>query len=359
MARFGGDEFVVVSSGLPTVRDLEILADRMVRTLREPIVLADQTAQVVSGSVGIAWIYGHESATAGELLRDADVAMYRAKRDGGAKYAVFDSSLRAEAIKRLELEQELRQGIRAGEIEVHYQPIVDRRTGRADRFEALIRWAHPTRGMVHPAEFLPVAAESLLIVDLGRFVLEQACSQAARWSQVAGRAITVAVNIDERQLLDLSMVQTVTAVLADTGLAPAQLELEISEELIMERVDQSIVVLRQLDLLGVGLAIDDFGTSQASLAKLKELAMVSTLKIDRAFVEGIAEDEVDRKIVAAVVALADSMGMSVVAEGAESEVQARILGELGVNHLQGFLYRRPAPADEIVELLRGEAGSRL
>ena len=344
VGRFGGDEFIIVSSGLPTVRDLEILAGRLTEVLRQPVVLSDGSTQVVSGSIGISWVVGSRSASAGELLRDADVAMYRAKRDGGGRFAVFDDSLRAEAVSRLELEQELRSGMRSGQIEVHYQPIVDGRCGRVDRFEALIRWNHPHRGTVHPTEFLPIAAESLLIVELGEMVLVEACRRAIEWSERAGRPISVAVNVAERQLLDLSLVDTVTRVLATTGLPARQLELEITEELILERIDRSLVVLRQLDLLGVRLAIDDFGTSQASLSRLKKLAMVSTLKIDRLFIEDIAVDEVDRKIMAAILALAASVGMSVVAEGVESAAQASILRELGVDHLQGFLFARPGPA---------------
>ncbi|MGH1490647.1 MAG: putative bifunctional diguanylate cyclase/phosphodiesterase [Acidimicrobiales bacterium] len=355
IGRFGGDEFVIISSGLPTIRDLEILAGRLTDALRKPTVLSDSSAQVISGSIGIAWLSGESDdapdVIAGELLRDADVAMYQAKQEGGGRFAMFDSSLRAHAVTRLELEQELRRGMREGQLEVHYQPIVDLGPGAVNRFEALIRWNHPDRGMVHPAEFLSVAAESLLIVELGETVLMEACRQAVVWSAHTGRAISVAVNIAERQLLDLTLVDTVTRVLATTGLPPAQLELEITEELIMERIDRSLIVLRQLDLLGVCLAIDDFGTSQASLSQLKKLAMVSTLKIDRLFVEGIASDEVDRKIVAAIVALANSVGMTVVAEGVETSAQARILGELGVDYLQGFLFARPGSAAKMDELL--------
>ena len=357
IGRFGGDEFVIVSSGLPTIRDLEILAGRLTDALRQPTVLTDSSAQVVSGSIGIAWVSGTDPASAGDLLRDADIAMYEAKQEGGGRFAVFDSSLRAEAVARLEMEQELRRGIREGQIEVHYQPIVDVGTGRADRFEALIRWDHPERGMVQTADFLSVAAESLLIVELGERVLSEACSQAVAWSAAAGRPVSVAVNIAERQLLDLALVDTVTKVLATTGLPAGQLELEITEELIMERIDRSLIVLRQLDLLGVGLAIDDFGTSQASLSQLKKLAMVSTLKIDRLFVDGITSDDVDRKIVAAIVALANSVGMSVVAEGVETAGQARILGALGVDRLQGFLFARPGPADKMMELIQPRQGA--
>ncbi|MEM9652841.1 MAG: EAL domain-containing protein [Actinomycetota bacterium] len=351
LGRFGGDEFVIVSSSLPTVRDLEILAARVNDALNKPTVLQDGSAQVVSGSIGIASVAGSDRASPDELLRDADAAMYRAKEEGGGRASVFDASMREQAVNRLELEQELRRGIREGQIEVHYQPIVDRGETVPSRFEALIRWNHPERGMVYPSDFLSIAAESQLIVELGELVLTEACHQAVRWSEEFGRPIHMAVNIAERQLMDLSLIETVTRVLARTGLLPRQLELEITEELIMERIDHSLLVLRQLDLLGVRLAIDDFGTSQASLSQLKKLAMVSTLKIDRLFVEGLATDEVDRKIVAAIVALAKSVGMSVVAEGVETVEQVKILTELGVDHLQGFLFARPDAADRLRGLL--------
>jgi len=350
IGRFGSDEFVVVTSGLPAIRDLELLAARLVEAMREPTALADGTAQVVSGSIGIAYVAGEEQVTSGELLRDAAVANEAAKRAGGDGHLVFDASQRAEAVARLSLEQELRAGLRDGQIAVHYQPIVACADGQVDRVEALIRWDHPQRGTILPGDFLPVAAQSKLMVDLGRIVLTRACEQAVTWSAEAGRPISVAVNVGERQLLDLGLVDTVTGVLAETGLPAGQLELEVTEELILDRLDRSLQVLRQLDLLGVRLAIDDFGTSQASLGRLKELAMVSTLKIDRLFVDGIATDPVDRKIVAAIVALASTVGMEVVAEGVETAAQAKVLADLGVEHLQGFLFTRPGPADVVAPI---------
>ena len=364
IGRFGGDQFVVVSAGLPAIRDLEILAGRLTEVLSQPTVLADGSAQVISGSIGIALVAGGAGAdgsgeaSSAELLRDAEVAMHQAKRAGGGRHAVFEWAHRAEAVARLELEQELRVALREGQIVVHHQPIVDTSTGLVDRVEALIRWEHPVRGTVLPSEFLAVAAESQLIVELGRIVLTEACRQAVAWSRGHGRPITAAVNVSERQLLDLGLVDTVTRALAETGLPAGQLELEVSEELILERVDRSLVVLRQLDLLGVELAIDDFGTSQASLSRLKQLAMVSTLKIDRLFVADIDRDPVDARIVAAIVALAASVGMSVVAEGVETPAQARVLVDLGVEHLQGFLFHRPAPASVVGPSLAEDHRSR-
>jgi EAL domain-containing protein (putative c-di-GMP-specific phosphodiesterase class I) len=254
-------------------------------------------------------------------------------------------------VARLELEQDLRRGIEKDELVVHYQPIVDVETGDAERYEALIRWNHPVRGMIHPADFLSVAAESSLIVDIGNLVLRRACHQAVRWSEMTGRPITVAVNVAERQLLDLGLVGSVTRALAESGLPPQQLELEITEELIMERLDRALLVLRQLELAGVKLVIDDFGTSQASLARLQSLAMVSTLKIDRVFVEGLANESVDRNIVTAIVSLASGIGMSIVAEGVEQQGQADVLRSLGVRYQQGFLYQRPGPPEKMTRYL--------
>ncbi len=353
IGRFAGDKFVIATSGLRTPGDLERLADRLVGTLAQPTVLADNSTQIVSGSVGIAWTSAgdpHVRSTstvdlAADLLRNADSAMQSAKRDGGGRYAVFDPSVRAQAVARLELEQDLRRGVDSDELVVHYQPIVDVVTGEAHRYEALVRWNHPVRGMVHPADFLSVAAESNLIVDLGAIVLNRACRQAVQWTEMTGRPITVAVNVAERQLLDTALVGMVTRALAESGLPAQQLELEITEELIMERLDRSLLVLRQLELAGVRLVIDDFGTSQASLARLQSLAMVSTLKIDRVFVEGVANESIDRSIVAAIVSLAEGIGMSIVAEGVEQPSQAEILRDLGVRYQQGFLHQRPGPPE--------------
>ncbi len=353
IGRFGGDEFVVTTSGLRTPRDLELLADRLVGVLGRPTTLADDATPIVSGSVGIAWAAGGDpdarlpspAETAAELLRNADSAMQLAKREGGGRYAAFDPSARAHAIARLELEQDLRRGVESGELVVHYQPIIDVVTGRAHRFEALVRWNHPVRGMVHPADFLSVASESNLIVELGSIVLNEACRQAVQWTERTGRPISVGVNLAERQLLDPGLVGSVTKVLADSGLPARQLELEITEELFMERLDRTLPVIRQLELAGVRLVVDDFGTSQASLARLQDLDMVSTLKIDRVFVEGVVNESIDRSVVTAIVGVADAIGMSIVAEGVENPVQADVLRQLGVRYQQGFLHQRPGPPE--------------
>ncbi len=356
VGRFGTGQFVIATSGQRTPRDLEVLADRLVGALAQPTALADDAAQIVSGSVGIAWASQDgpdrrpmkPSEAAVELLRDADSALQLAKKEGGGRYATFDPDARARTVARLELEQDLRRGIRSDELVVHYQPIVDVVTGQAHRYEALVRWDHPVRGMVHPADFLSVASESNLIVELGNRVLHEACRQAVRWTEQAGSPITVSVNLAERQLLDPGLIGSVTRALAESGLPPGQLELEITEELVMERLDRALLVLRQLELAGVGLVIDDFGTSQSSLARLQRLAMVSTLKIDRVFVEGVANESIDRRVVTAIVTQAADLGMTVVAEGVEQSDQADMLAELGVGLQQGFLHQRPGPAEAMI-----------
>lgn len=350
IGRFGGDEFVIVSQGVPAIGDLTTLAERVLDSLKEPAVLSDESSQVISTSIGIAYV-AKGDASAGDLLRDADLAMYRAKEAGGARYEVFDDEMRAQAVARLEVERELRRAIRTGQLVVHYQPIVDIRTGGVDRLEALVRWQHPVRGMVPPGAFLSVAAESGLIVDLGEHVLRESCRQAAIWSSAVGRDIMVSVNVAERQLIDSGLIDTVRRVLAETGIKPTQLELEITEELIVDRLDHRLTVLHELVAMGVQLAIDDFGTSRASLGQLKKLDMVDTLKIDRAFVIDVANDVVDRKIITAIVALADSVGMEVVAEGVEEEDQVAILRQLGIDHIQGFYFQRPGPSEQMVKLL--------
>ncbi len=350
IGRFGGDEFVIVSTGVPAISDLTTLADRVLDALKEPAVLSDESSQMIAASIGIAFAARSE-ATAEDLLRDADLAMYRAKEAGGARYEVFDDEMRAQAVARLEVERELRRAIRTGQLIVHYQPIVDVRTGGVDRLEALVRWQHPVRGMIPPGAFLSVAAESGLIVDVGEHVLREACRQSALWTAAIGREVMVSVNVAERQLVDTSLVDTVRRVIGETGINPSQLELEITEELIVDRLDHRLTVLHELVAMGVQLAIDDFGTSRASLGQLKKLDMVNTLKIDRAFVIDVVNDVVDRKIITAIVALAESVGMEVVAEGVEDADQVSVLRQLGIDRIQGFYFQRPGPSENMASLL--------
>ncbi len=350
IGRFGGDEFVIVPAEARSVRDLTRLADAIITVLAEPCILSDRSLQIISASIGISWVADGE-ATAESMLRDADVAMYRAKDAGGNRWVVFDADLREQALARLEVERELRKAIAEGQLVVHYQPIVSTTDGRVDKLEALVRWRHPVRGLIPPGQFLTVAEETGLIVEVGEHVLRESCRQAARWSAEAGRAISVSVNVAERQLIDPGLVKTVRTILNESGLNAEQLELEITEELIIERLDHRLTILRQLKRMGVKLAIDDFGTGRASLSQLRHLEMVDTLKVDRAFVENVAHNETDQKILTAIVALARSVGMATVAEGVEDADQASKIKENGVEAIQGFFFHRPSESDDILPVL--------
>ncbi len=367
VGRFGGDEFVVFGI-VENDEAAMALAQRVLEGVRQPISMEGRASQTVSASAGVAVSAGGPVASGDaeseepdipgavpspgeELLRDADLAMHRAKQEGGDQASLFDAALRADALAALEIEQELRRAIRTGQIVVHYQPIIDTESARVDRFEALVRWQHPIRGMIPPGQFLGVASQSGLIVDLGEHVLRESCRQIALWSSASGTPVNVSVNLAERQLLDPNLPATVARVLAETGIQPEQLELELTEDLLVDRMEGHLDVLRELSGMGVKLAIDDFGTSRASLGQLKKLSMVDTLKIDRSFVTDVAQDSVDRKIINAIVALAESVGMEVVVEGVEEADQVAALRGLGVTLIQGFYFQRPTPSEKAVALL--------
>jgi EAL domain-containing protein (putative c-di-GMP-specific phosphodiesterase class I) len=283
--------------------------------------------------------------------------MVRAKVDPAERHAVFEPSMSDQTIERLELESDLRRALEAGELRIHYQPIVDLATDEVVGFEALVRWQHPTRGLVPPIAFIQMAEETGLIVPLGRWVLETACLQAARWHEAASRRGRrppfVSVNLSARQFVQADLVEDIAATLVAAGLEPAALELEITESVVMDQSEAGIRALRRLRELGVRLVLDDFGTGYSSLAYLKHLPL-DTIKIDRTFVAGL-EEVADRSIVDAVIALAHGLGIGVVAEGIETERQAERLRELGCDLGQGYLFARPLPVDRIEAFLRNAA----
>ncbi len=352
VARFGGDEFGIVLDPVVDAAEAERIADRISVELRTPFPLNGRD-WFLSASMGIA-LAEPGRGTPDELLREAEIAMVRSKGDATLHHTLFVPSMSDQTLDRLDLENDLRRALRFGELRVHYQPIVDLRKNTVAGFEALVRWQHPRRGLVAPLAFIPMAEETGLIVPLGRWVLETACRQAARWRQTATRKSAVApfvsVNLSARQLVATDLVTDITEILAATHLDPAGLELEITESVVMDQSEAGIRALRQLRDLGVRLVLDDFGTGYSSLAYLKHLPL-DTLKVDRSFVAGL--DEVaDRSIVDAIVALAHGLGMSVVAEGIETARQAERLRELGCDLGQGYLYARPMPADRIAAFLR-------
>ncbi|HVQ96911.1 MAG TPA: EAL domain-containing protein [Mycobacteriales bacterium] len=348
VARLAGDEFVVISEGLGTGADAVRLAERIVAGLSAPIPIRCGGDREVSvgASVGIALTDGGTTLLPEDLLRDADVAMYRAKERGRGRVEVFDDALRVAVQRRMEIQQDLRQAVAGGQLRVLYQPIVDTRAGLVVGVEALVRWQHPSAGLLGPGEFLDVAEETGLIVPLGAAVLAEACRQAAAWraGEPGCERLHVAVNVSSAQFSHPSFVPTVAAVLADSGLPPDALWLEITETSIM--TDAAVVgsTLAAIRALGAHLAIDDFGTGYSSLAYLRRFP-VEMLKIDRSFVAGLGQDREDEAIVAMVISLARTLDLVIVAEGVETADQLELLRRLGCETVQGYYFGRPAAAD--------------
>ncbi len=349
LARLGGDEFAVVQPGLAGGEGAAALAQRLIDALAKPFVLAAQEVHV-SASVGIALSEG-KLDHADELVRKADLALYRAKREGRGRFSSFEPSMDTEVQARGRLERELRAALDKGEFVLHYQPQVDLRTGRVDSVEALVRWRHPERRLVLPGEFVPVAEASGLIRPLGAWVLGEACRQARAW-QDEGLQLAMMVNLSPAQLRHDGLLHEIDGALSASGLDPRGLELEITENLFMERSEGTIDrALRGLAARGIRLALDDFGTGYSSLASLRRLP-VTKIKIDRSFVRNIGCDPEDEAVVRAMVSLGHALGKRVVAEGVEHEAQLAFLRRIGCDAAQGFLLARPQAAKELRLMLR-------
>jgi diguanylate cyclase (GGDEF)-like protein/PAS domain S-box-containing protein len=350
VARFGGDEFVVLCEDLVSPQDAIAIAERVDEALAAPFVI-DDTEVFVGVSIGIA-LPDDADAEPETLIRDADAAMYRAKDRGRARWEMFDNAMRASAVDRLDIENALRRALERRELRVFYQPMIDLRTGRIDGVEALLRWEHPERGLLLPGDFITVAEETGLIVPIGAWVLDQACRQVQRWHASSERtgSLRVSVNISGRQLGHPRLVDDVATALADTGIDPADVELEITESVLMDDVEMSAETLGRLHALGVKLAVDDFGTGYSSLSYLRRFP-VDLLKVDRSFVDGLGTDPGDSAIVTAIITLAHTLGLSAVAEGVESALQLAELRRLDCDRGQGYFMARPAGGYEIGELL--------
>ncbi len=361
VARLGGDEFTVLLEHITDLTDAILVAQRIAEQSLTLYTIGDREVSVTA-SIGIA-IPGGEGETADDLLRNADIAMYEAKRRGKARYEVFAAPMTVRAHERLELEIELRRAIERGEFVLHYQPVVDLRTGRIVEVEALIRWRHPLRGLLPPADFITIAEETGAMIDIGGWVLRRACRRLQQWQQefpapAGQRPLTMSVNLSTRQFLQPSLVDTVREVLDETGIEPRTLKLEVSERAIMEDAASAIATLRDLRALGIKLAIDDFGTGYSSLTYLKQFA-VNILKIDRMFVDGISHDIEDTSIVEAILAIGKSLGIRTVAEGVETPAQLAFLTARGCNSGQGHLFSPPLPPDEFTTLLRNHTTYRM
>ncbi|MEA2525692.1 MAG: hypothetical protein QOF73_2919 [Thermomicrobiales bacterium] len=342
-ARLGGDEFTVLLEDLRDAGEAIKVAERIAAELARPFTV-DGREVFVTASIGITVSRpGHHQPL--DLLREADIAMYQAKGQGKAGYALFDTAMGAAALRRLELETDLRHAIDRGEFEVHYQPTIELESGRLASMEALVRWRHPVRGLVAPVEFIPLSEETGLIIALGRWVLGEACRQAVSWRDRYGdRAPSVSVNLSARQVQHPEIVEEVAAVLTQTGLAPSALTLEITETFVVEDAESNRITIQRLKELGIRLAIDDFGSGYSSLGYLKRLP-VDILKIDRGFVQSLGRDPEDTAIVEAVTKLAHTLNMQVTAEGVETVEQVVQVRDLGVDLGQGYFFARPLTAD--------------
>jgi len=345
LARVGGDEFVVFCEDIGSEDDALNVVTRLMAALEMPFRLGDHEHHV-SASIGIA--LSDEKASAASLLRDADAALYRAKERGRARCELFDDALREHSLKWLETERELRRAITEGELANVYQPIVSVETGAIVGYETLVRWHHPERGTISPAEFVPVAEQTGLIVPLGLGVLERACREAVGWESPHERPLRVSVNLSPRQVTEPKIVDSVGAILEETGLDPARLSLEITESVLIDETKSALSTLNGLRALGVRLEIDDFGTGYSSLAYVKRFP-IAALKIDRSFIDGLGRDAGDSAIVAAVISMAKALDVEVVAEGVETSEQADGLRTLGCALAQGYFFSRPLAADALGE----------
>ena len=350
LARFGGDEFVVMLEDVSDPADAARVAERIGEALREPFFLG-RRERFVTASVGVGF-GGRGGERPGDLLRNADLAMYQAKAGGRNRHAVFEPGMGERVLQRLELEGELRRALEREEFTLHYQPKVSLESGEIVAMEALVRWEHPARGLVPPAQFVPVAEEIDLIAPIGRWVLTEACRQARRWHERFPRIPPpkVCVNLSAKQFQHPALLEEVEAALRESDLDPAVLDLEITESVVMEDAPATLATLRDLKGLGVNLAIDDFGTGYSSLSYLRRFP-VDFLKVDRSLIQGISEGWKDGAMLSALVDLAHSVDTRIIAEGVETEEQLSRLRGIGYDFGQGYYFAKPLPAQAAGALL--------
>jgi diguanylate cyclase (GGDEF)-like protein len=341
LARMGGDEFVVLLPQINRADKAVRLAHKVLEVLKPAFQFSGHELHITT-SIGIS-LYPYDGEDADTLLKNADTALYRAKEQGRNNYQLYTPAMNARAFERLALENSLRKALERKEFLLHYQPQTDMRTGAIVGVEALLRWQHPDLGLVYPSEFIPIAEETGLIVPLGEWVLRTACVQARAWQTLGLPPFTVAVNLSARQFLQQDLVDTVARILKETGVDPRSLEIEITESIAMQNADYTIVVLRDLKEMGILIAMDDFGTGYSSLSYLKKFP-IDSLKIDQSFVRDITTDLNDAAIANAIIVLAHSLKLNVVAEGVETAAQEAFLKEHRCDRLQGYLFSTPIPA---------------
>jgi diguanylate cyclase (GGDEF)-like protein len=340
IARRGGDEFVIVQAAIGDAAEATSLAQRVIKLLSEAYDIDGHQA-VIGVSIGISVGPG-DGSSPDQLLRNADLALYRAKGDGRGTFRFFEPAMDLQMQIRRIMEQDLRKALPAGEFELHYQPVVNLASKEISGFEALIRWNHPTKGMISPAAFIPLAEEIGFIVPIGEWVIRQACTTAAQWPE----QLSVAVNISAIQFRNPGLLRVIVSALAASGLSPTRLEIEITETVLLHNKEATLATLHQLRAIGIRIAMDDFGTGYSSLTYLQSFPF-DKIKIDRSFVKDITENSGSLNIVRAVAALAKGMGMTATAEGVETQEQLDKIASEGCTEMQGFLFSRPLPAGEI------------
>jgi diguanylate cyclase (GGDEF)-like protein len=348
IARMGGDEFAVLMENHQNLTDVSAYCRRLVDEMSATYRLRGKDCRVTV-SIGVS-IFPADGSDSQALLKAADVAMYRAKEMGRNNYLYYSPQMNVHTLERLELESDLRQALERGELLLHYQPKVELATGRISGIEALLRWRHPLRGLVPPKEFVSLAEETGLIVPIGEWVLATACARTKAWQDQGHENISVAVNLSARQFADPLLLPKLTRIIAASGLHPSKLELEITESMVMSNGENAVAVLESLKSIGVQIALDDFGTGYSSLAYLKRFP-IDTVKIDRSFIQDIPDDSDDKKITRAIIAMAHSMRLKVVAEGVETAEQLSFLRTQRCDAVQGYILHRPLAEEAVAEVL--------
>ncbi|SDX43835.1 PAS domain S-box-containing protein/diguanylate cyclase (GGDEF) domain-containing protein [Marinobacter mobilis] len=343
VARLGGDEFLVVLPGLQDADSTTQVAERILQTFATPFTLNHQEV-FVSTSIGIA-IYPTDSENSGTLLQNADAAMYQAKNKGKSAFERFSPEMKEVSHERLQIESRMRRALELNELELYFQPIVETCSGKVFGAEALLRWNNPTMGMVMPDKFIPLAEETGLIIPIGQWVLEQGCQAAMQWQKAYGIELSISVNVSPRQFRDPNFIDVVLSALKLSGLPPQRLELEITERLILDNSIETSEILTRLDQEGIRLSVDDFGTGYSALSYLKSYPF-DTLKIDKSFVQDVNNKQEDASLVRAIINMAHSLGLKVIAEGVEEEEQITFLNDENCDYSQGYFYGRPMPEPE-------------
>lgn len=349
VARIGGDEFIIVLVGTRGKSDVSSLSEKVLKSMSLPFHLKDHELFITS-SIGIC-LYPEDEGSLDEMMKKSDIAMYHAKALGRNNYQYYDSQMDQNASRRFLISNSLRKGLENNEFRLYYQPKVDVSSGRIVAMEALVRWEHPELGLLSPLEFIQLAEESGLIVQLGEWVIREACQQNVKWQNEGVSNLRVAINLSGYQLQHKSLLSSIGAILAETGISPDNLEFEITESVVMQNPDFAVSILAAITDLGIHISIDDFGTGYSSLAHLKRFS-VNTLKIDKSFVRDVSSNSTDAAIATAIIAMGNSLNLNVIAEGVETQAQYDFMKEKNCGQVQGFLFSRPLPSDEFIKLFK-------